>query len=1389
MKTKQINRNLYIIAPALIIFAVGYYIYMEVYTKNKEAHIIATKSRILEQMSQNLQIKVNSMGTNAVEYVGNLMDQCPDKKTFESNFFLMLKQRKDIKYYNVNLEYVNSGISSGWVKVPMDSIKVRPEARYDFLYYHLYLGETQGKSNKREIQFKTRYDLLMTDYMPRNIFNDYILIVDSTIVYSTLPNKPNLAFDDQGGVKAKSDESGSDKESPVDNLEFTIRSKIGHAVIKGVTIHDVSISNNQYKLFNCQMQVDKTTSWYVCGLVKTETINESKKGMAPWVVILIFMVLSLIILGLPFIKLKVMASTEQLSSGTLINSAISMFLGTGFIVLFIFFVTNSYWNRNQNEAKLKNLAIEINDSLNTEIDSAWNQLDTYDKIGLERTNLDGTLPGSAKILMKNPLRPDSYPFFDYAFWMDTTGLQQGEITPFPKNDKPSNFAGRDYFRKPDEWILPGDANSRFRIESIVSKTSGVVKVALSKRSDIKDKVIALTGRFYSIIEPIIPEDYKFCIIDRNGLVWFHSDKLRNLQENFITECGEDKSLSAVIYANASKTLDVNYYDEPYRIHIKPLTPLPLYLVTMFDKQTEYAYQVQGLMLTLLLFSALVVFLIMEILALLALKPFTRKTGWKHLIMDFIGAKEGQNKIYIVLSILFTVISILYLELTNPVNILNPLLFALVMVSFLFPYLKYAINKFSIKSTGRNIFAILNLAFIVVINISSVRFLSNSDFIDLLIFQGIIIVLLIAWFFVLRSNFSVKHSVCNVTFYVCFLLAMLLSFSIAPSIKFFEAAVNHEIIRAIKHDQLMLVRQRESRNRQLRNYYTLLEQNHKLDSAAIRVFEKRMERGIYSTFANSSFYVKDKSAWKVLDIDAKNFIKNNKFRDNKGGEYIINFFRPIYDRTSIETKYLESDSLMNGHQKWSLCEKALVFDYLSTTEKYGIQKPDSCRIYTRLQRPNIFNPLTTDSLVSKASFFQKYDFIFILLLLFVLYGIYYLILFGTRRMLGISILEMQTDFDFRDDMNARIGSGHSVMVIGSPFLNLSEFIAEKLKGDFKLTFLDFAKQENRIEMEKPAGEENVLIFMNFAFDYYSPASLTIQLNLINEKIRQKEKIVIVGLNAPYLIRDFLEQKVKLKGDAKDKPDITTETWEQLLFLFNNMLENIDILFIPERNEDHIPQLNCYSKSECGLIQRDYTGDYGENMRCAICRELEASTYLHRYSSEMMRLYNELVNKKIPGQIIKDRIITRIMDLAQLYYDSILASCTPMERFVLSDMAQDMIVNSKNKMVVSLLINRGLLVVNGCAIRFMNESFRKHVLLRFTAEEEARLKEKLGDTGTSWHGYKLILVLIMIGLITFLFIANRSILDNLNKLFLVIGGGTVLITNLTGLLTRKETGNGK
>ena len=744
-----------------------------------------------------------------------------------------------------------------------------------------------------------------------------------------------------------------------------------------------------------------------------------------------------------------------------------------------------------------------------------------------------------------------------------------------------------------------------------------------------------------------------------------------------------------------------------------------------------------------------------------------------------------------MTVLFVLVTILYLLLTNPINIVNPLLFALVMVSYIFPYLKYTISGFSFKSSGRNFFAFINIIFIFLINVSSLHYLSNNDLIKIDIFQGAIISLFIVSYILLQRGFTINYPACNITFYVCFLLGLLLVFSIATSIKFFEASVNHEIIRGIKRDQLNLASQRESRNLQLRNYYCLMEQNHQLNLSVKNVYEQRLERGIYSKFDSSTFYVKGKTFWKDIDKDSQNFIRAHKVRDYQGIESIINFFRPVYDRTSVETKYLESDSLLRGNQIWTICEKALVFDYLSDSEKYKSTKPDSCRIYTNLQRPDIFNPLSPVRSDIGWPLFNKYGIIFSLFLLVVLYGIFILIQFATRRMLGISILEMHSEYNFGNFIRERIASGHSVMVISSSFINVSDYVKENLKDSFDLTAIDFAKRDDIIANEKLTSEKDVLIIENFAFDYYSQSSLVMQMDMISEMIRQKKKMVITCINAPYFIEDYLYRKVKSIGDLKekDKSDTVTVNWEQLQLSFNNILSNVNVLYTPEKYDQNTSHTDCYSKLKCDNKEINYAGDCGENLRCLICSELEVSTYLHRYSHEMMNFYDRLMELQIPRQIIKDRIIQRIMDLSRLYYDNILVTCTPMERFVLSDMAQDMIVNSKNQKVVNTLIHRGLFIINDCSIRFMNESFRKHVLLRFTSGEKARIKEELGDTGTSWQGYKIFLILIMIGLISFLFIANRAILDNLNKLFLVIGGGTVLISNLTGILTRKETDDTK
>ncbi len=61
---------------------------------------------------------------------------------------------------------------------------------------------------------------------------------------------------------------------------------------------------------------------------------------------------------------------------------------------------------------------------------------------------------------------------------------------------------------------------------------------------------------------------------------------------------------------------------------------------------------------------------------------------------------------------------------------------------------------------------------------------------------------------------------------------------------------------------------------------------------------------------------------------------------------------------------------------------------------------------------------------------------------------------------------------------------------------------------------------------------------------------------------------------------------------------------------------------------------------------------------------------------------------------------------------------------------------------------------------------------------------GRASGTWQGYKITLTLIIISLFVFITMANQDFLDNLNRLFVAIGGGIAVITGIVGLLSHKR-----
>jgi hypothetical protein len=72
--------------------------------------------------------------------------------------------------------------------------------------------------------------------------------------------------------------------------------------------------------------------------------------------------------------------------------------------------------------------------------------------------------------------------------------------------------------------------------------------------------------------------------------------------------------------------------------------------------------------------------------------------------------------------------------------------------------------------------------------------------------------------------------------------------------------------------------------------------------------------------------------------------------------------------------------------------------------------------------------------------------------------------------------------------------------------------------------------------------------------------------------------------------------------------------------------------------------------------------------------------------------------------------------------------------------------------------------------------------------------LSETGVkkeagSWRGYKLMLIIIIIALFVFIAMAKQDFFENLNKLFVLIGGGIAAISGALEVLSRQNKISGK
>jgi len=224
----------------------------------------------------------------------------------------------------------------------------------------------------------------------------------------------------------------------------------------------------------------------------------------------------------------------------------------------------------------------------------------------------------------------SYTYFDQVFWVDRDGFQQIKWTTHSHNTPATRVCEYPLFYETTEghlWYFldSGPAVTRFRIDPVYAPNTAEYQEVISLPYEGSDHsglaVSSMATAMISLIRPVLPPEYGFAVVDRSGLVLFHSTAESNGREQLLDEVDQNPAVRAAIQAQTEAHLTVDYRGAPHRFFVRPLRRIqgcPWTLITFRDMSGMTALQLDRtilfLMLTvgcLLLFGLIMLFVRLE----------------------------------------------------------------------------------------------------------------------------------------------------------------------------------------------------------------------------------------------------------------------------------------------------------------------------------------------------------------------------------------------------------------------------------------------------------------------------------------------------------------------------------------------------------------------------------------------------------------------------------------------------------------------------------------------------------------------------------------------------------------------------------------------------------
>ena len=488
-------------------------------------------------------------------------------------------------------------------------------------------------------------------------FDEILLASDNgEIVYQSTKNGPQFTtlaslLDNQTGGAGKTPAANPAGTEPKTN---------------SVSMHltDVALTGTNYKLFLQPVLIDAFSDdpsqkgephrWMLCGLRSSATLEWEALAISYTVIIWLTALLFAICMGGPILKLFLMNNRERFRLRDLGFLGLFLILLSGIFTLSGLQAAYFHSNDDNTEGQLQQLGERLSKDIHLELGLMRDQLvalchtetlkqDLHSAVTSEvvrqsvANQSTGEVANAARIYLN----------FNNAFWTDDDGHQ---VVKWSSGDYVTpliDVSGLRAYTQPKTTYL--DANGPpLHFDSVLppNRLEYLATLAMKTtdcnpeldnprivRGDISGGQAFLTAQPFSLIDPVLPFGYGFALVEQSGVVLFHFDKNKNLRENFLQESEWNRELSAAAFGHSTQgSLHIKYLGKDYRARVVPVAGLsqaPWSLIVYRDLTSVRTLDLQSMTMASTLFSLILAgpFLFLAVWCLVYRPRFAPECAW------------------------------------------------------------------------------------------------------------------------------------------------------------------------------------------------------------------------------------------------------------------------------------------------------------------------------------------------------------------------------------------------------------------------------------------------------------------------------------------------------------------------------------------------------------------------------------------------------------------------------------------------------------------------------------------------------------------------------------------------------------------------------------------